>query len=100
MATVTVDAWSTVGHLVGGDRGERRTLSMYVDDGETLAELLEKLADEYTEFERVMYKPGTREPSEYLAIVVNDRLPELLDGYQTRLDDGDKILIVQAYQGG
>ncbi len=100
MATITVDAWSTVGHLVGGSRGERRTLPLNVDDGETLAGLLEKLADEYSRFERVMYRPGTREPSEYLAIVVNDRLPELLDGYQTRLNDGDRVLIVQAYQGG
>ena len=100
MATVTVDAWSSASHLVGGRRGERRTLSMDVDDGETLAELLEQLADEYSRFENVMYKPGTREPSDYLAIVVNDRLPELLDGYETRLNDGDRILIVQAYQGG
>ena len=100
MATVTVDAWSTAGHLIGGGRGERRTLSVDIDGGETLAELLEQLADEYSRFEGVMYKPGTREPSGYLAIVVNDRLPELQDGYETRLNDGDKILIVQAYQGG
>lgn len=100
MATVTVDAWSTVGHLVGGGRGERRTLSVEFEDGGTLAELLNQLADEYSQFERVMYKSGTREPSNYLAIVINDRLPELLDGYETRLKDGDRILIVQAFQGG
>tara|TARA_Y100000031_G_C8019110_1_gene291665 strand:- start:256 stop:642 length:387 start_codon:yes stop_codon:yes gene_type:complete len=100
MATVTVDAWSTAGHLLGGRQGERRTLSVDIDDSATLAKLLERLADEYSRFEEVMYKPGTRVPSEYLAIVVNDRLPELLDGYETRLNDGDTILIVQAYQGG
>jgi len=48
----------------------------------------------------VMYKPNTSEPSGRVSVVINDRLPELLEGYETRLHDGDRIIIVQAYTGG
>lgn len=47
-----------------------------------------------------MYKPNTSEPSGQVSVVVNGRLPELLDGYQTKLHDKDRVILVQAYAGG
>ena len=47
-----------------------------------------------------MYKPDTNEPSGRVSVVINDRLPELLEGYETRLGEGDRIIVVQAYMGG
>lgn len=40
------------------------------------------------------------EPSDQVSVVVNNRLPELLDGFATRLHDGDRVILVQAYAGG
>jgi len=100
MPEVTVEVWSSLSHLFGAERARRLSLEMEVEEGTTLEGLLKTVADENPRFAEVMYKPGTSEPSGQVSVVVNDRLPELLDGYETRLHDGDRIILVQAYAGG
>lgn len=100
MPRMTVEVWSSLSHLFGAERARRRSLQVEVEEGTTLAGLLRKLAQENPRFAEVMYKPDTSEPSGQVSVVVNDRLPELLDGYETRLHDGDRIILVQAYAGG
>lgn len=100
MPRMTVEVWSSLSHLFGAERARRRSLQVEVEEGTTLEGLLRKLAQENPRFAEVMYKPDTSEPSGQVSVVVNDRLPELLDGYETRLRDGDRIILVQAYAGG
>jgi len=100
MPKVTIEVWSSLSHLFGLDRRTRHVLDMEIDEGTTLAGVLEKLADENPRFAEVMYKPNSNEPSGHVSVVVNERLPELLDGYETKLNEGDRIILVQAYAGG
>ena len=100
MPEVTVEVWSNLSHRFGAERGKRHCLDVEVEDGTTLGQLLRKLADENPMFAEVAYKPNTREPSEHVAAVINDRLPELLEGYETRLRGKDRVILVQAYAGG
>ena len=97
---VTVEVWSSLSHLFGSGAPRRRFLEVPVEDGTTLAGLLQVLGQENPRFAERMYKPDTNEPSGRVSVVVNDRLPELLDGYDTRLNDGDRVILVQAYTGG
>ena len=97
---VTVEVWSSVSHLFGAEAPKRLSLEVAIEDGTTVAVLLWRLGQEYPRFAGTMYKPDTNQPSGRVSVVINDRLPELLEGYETRLHEGDRIIIVQAYTGG
>ena len=86
--------------LFGAEKARRHTFDAAIEEEATLESLLVRLAEEYPRFGEVMFKPDSRDPSEQVSVVVNDRLPELLDGYETRLRDKDRVILVQAYAGG
>ena len=99
MATVSVRVWPTLSALFGAETIRSRALEVEVAEGATLLDLLRGLAAAHPAFGAVMFDAGGA-PSEQVSVVVNDRLPELLDGLGTRLRDGDQIILVQAYAGG
>lgn len=99
MATVSVRIWPTLSALFGRETIRSRSLVVAVADGATLLDLLRGLAAEHPAFGAVMFDAdGT--PTDQVSVVLNDRLPELLDGLATRLSDGDRVMLVQAYAGG
>jgi molybdopterin converting factor small subunit len=100
MPTITIEIWSSLSHLFELKKRRRHFMDMEIDAGTTLAGVLEKIAEGYPRFAKVMYKPDSGKPSGAISVVVNERLPELLDGYETKLDEGDRIVLVQAYSGG
>ncbi len=100
MPRVTVEVWSYLSQLFVAGRTTRHCLEVEIEDGATLAGLVRRLADENPGFAQVMYRPDTYEPSGRVAAVVNGRLAELLDNYETKLYDRDRVILVQAYAGG
>ncbi len=100
MPKITIEIWSSLSHLFELKKRKRHFMDMEIDAGTTLAVVLEKLAEGYPRFAKVMYRPDSSKPSGAISVVVNDRLPELLNGLQTQLDEGDRIVLVQAYSGG
>ena len=100
MATVTVKAWVSLSHLFGGEATRQRSVEVEIPDGTTLLAVLRLLAERYPSFGSVMFEAETDEPSDQVTVVVNDQLPEVLEGYETRLHSGDRIILVQAYAGG
>ena len=99
MAKVSVRVWPTLTALFGAETIRSRALEVEVADGETLLDLLRHLAAAHPAFGAVMFTADGA-PTEQVSVVVNDRLPELLDGLATRLRDGDRVMLVQAYAGG
>ena len=97
---LTVKIWSSLSGLFGPEITRSRTLEVEVPTGATLLDLLRQLGDRYPAFGRVMFDPVSGEPGDEVAVVVNDRLPELLAGYATPLAEGDRVTLVQAYAGG
>ena len=98
MGKVTAEVWSSLSHLLGAGRPRRCSFGVE-KEGTTLAALLRRVAGGNSRFAEAMYKPNTSELSGQVSVVVNGRLPELLDGYQTKLHDKDRIILVQAYAG-
>jgi sulfur carrier protein ThiS len=96
--------WSSVSYLFGAGgppgRAGKLVFDTQVADGATLEDLLRELAADNPRFGRVAYDPRTNEPSAHILVVLNNRLPELLNGYHTQLHEGDRITLVQAYAGG
>jgi molybdopterin converting factor small subunit len=97
--TVQIEVWSSLSHLFGLQRA-RRTIAVEAPEGTTLQSLMHRLSIEYPCFGKFFYKPGTSEPNGRVSVVVNNRLPELLTGDATILQNSDCIVLVQAYEGG
>jgi len=100
MPKITIEAWSSLSHLFELQTRKRHTWNMEIEEGSTLAGVLEKLAEDNPKFAETMYKPDSRDPSGVILVIINDRLPELLNGYETAVNEGDRIVLVQAYSGG
>ncbi len=97
--TVTVKVWSWLSAMFGIETTGARVLQVEVPEGTTLLDLLRQLGATYPKFGSVMFD-AQGEPSDQVSVVVNDRLPELGEGLATRLRDGDRVALVQAYAGG
>ncbi len=99
MPTVSVRVWPSLTALFGAQGHRSRALEVEVGEDATLLELLRRLAAAHPAFGAVMFG-ADGEPTDEVSVVLNDRLPELLDGLATRLRDGDRVILVQAYAGG
>ena len=85
--------------LVGGEeRG--KTLEVPLTEDQTVRSLLERLARESAAFERLVYDLEGRRIREYAALIVNGRAVELAGGLDSRLQDGDQLLLLPGFSGG
>lgn len=91
--------WPTLTALFGPQSTRSRAIEVEVADGATLLDLLRSLGTAHPAFGAVMFGADGA-ASDQVSVVLNDRLPELLDGLATRLRDGDRVTLVQAYAGG
>ncbi len=100
MVKITIEAWPWLSELLGGSRNRRYIFDVEIEEDATLEALLAQLAEGNDRFRAAIYKPGGKELSGYLSAVINGRLPELLEGNQTRLQEGDRVVMVQGFAGG
>ena len=69
-------------------------------EGETVGQLLDQLAEKYEGFQEAVFDPQSRKFSGQVTIVLNDRLLELLQGLDTKIKDGDTLILLPAFVGG
>ncbi len=96
---ITVEALPWVSETFGGKKTARYIFEAEAEEGATLDAFLRQLAREHPKFGAFMLD-AKGALSDQVAVVVNNRLPDLLDGFATRLKAGDRVLLVQAYMGG
>lgn len=84
--------------LAGDERGKTVELSLSGDH--TVRSLLERLARESGDFERLVYDLAGQRIREYAALIVNGRAIELAGGLEARLHDGDHLLLLPGFSGG
>ena len=97
MNTIEVRIVSWLGNTILGK--EYRNLFLQVEKGNTVRELLDKLVAEYKSAHDVLFDPEGRLHS-YVRIIINGRFMELLDGLETKLHNGDKVMLLPSYAGG
>jgi len=68
--------------------------------GESLADVLARLADENPAIARRVYDREERRVNSLVQISINGRLLSLVGGVETTLRDGDEVLIFYAAAGG
>lgn len=88
-----------VGVLAG--LAEKKDLSIELEGDINVNNLVKKLAETFEDkFRRRFIDPELGDPRVNSIILVNGRDTEVLDGIQTKLNDGDLVTIISVSHGG
>lgn len=93
MARVLVKFFATVREVTGVKNIEL--------DANTIRELLDTLQATYGErFTETVIDPGTGNLKQFFSCMINGKRIELLDGYDTELEDNDAVALFPPVGGG
>lgn len=93
MATITVKFFATVREITRTGK-----IEMQADD---IRGLLQELRRRYGRaFEETVIDQSTQELKRFFSCMINGKRIELLDGYDTRLQDGDAVALFPPVGGG
>jgi len=99
LAQVRIEVYPWLTELLGGGRSQHLIMDMAVSGGETVRQLLSRLAQEHPDFAaRAFDAPGT--PSTLMSLFLNDLFLELAGGLDVALSDGDSLTLIPAWEGG
>ncbi len=75
-------------------------LEKEIGEGATIGDLLADLAFSYTDFRRAVFNPDAGKVSDQVNVILNDNLLQLPGVTETKLNNGDSIIILPVYAGG
>ena len=96
--TIELIAWATV--FVGGDGSDRKVFQEEAIPGETIRDVLKKLSKKHRELDRALWDRGSDNLSEHLEIAVNDALLGIHHTLDSKVKDGDILILMGQYMGG
>ena len=100
MSTINLEVIPWLPSLAGKKGEGRMVLAQEVPEGATVGQFLEQLRSHWPKLVDYVVEPDTQRLTTLVSIIVNDRLLELLDGLDTRLQEGDTVILLPAYSGG
>lgn len=72
-----------------------------LDEGASLSDLLNKMAGIYgATFQKDVYEPGLKDVKMGFSVTVNGVLMGQLGGINSKLDDGDNVILMSLMSGG
>ena len=83
-----------------GSSGRRLVLEDEIDEGDTVGDLLARLASKYPTFGEMAFDPVSRLLTGQVTVIHNGLMLELAEGLSTKLRDGDNLLLVPSFAGG
>ncbi len=75
-------------------------LEKEIGEGATIGDVLADLAFSYTDFRRAVFNPDAGKVSDQVNVILNDNLLQLPGVTETKLNNGDSIIILPVYAGG
>lgn len=76
------------------------TFEKEVREGTTIGDLLKDFAFVHADFRKMVLNPATGEISDKVNVVLNDNLLQFPDVTETKVKDGDIVILVPVYTGG
>ena len=92
---LTVKFIGALRHLSG-----KTQLTLNFQEGIAIKELLDKISEELPELKRTFSNQELNDSRSNSLILVNGREISVLNGYETKLNDGDEIVFVPVVHGG
>lgn len=91
---VTVKAFATLRNIMDSKCTEE------IQENSTISDLLTTLMEKYPGLSDEIFHDGTRELKDFVNILVNGRNISFLNGLDTRLRDGDLVVLFPPAGGG
>ena len=76
------------------------TLEREIVEGATIGDLLVDLSFNYTNFRKMVFNPDTGKVNKLIGVILNDRLLQLSEITNTKLNNKDTVLLLPLYAGG
>ncbi len=92
---LTVKFIGAMRHLSG-----KTQFVLTIQDGISIKELVYKISQEMPELKRIFSDQELNDSRSNSLILVNGREISVLNGYETKLNDGDEIVFVPVVHGG
>lgn len=71
-----------------------------VTEGTTVSNFLADIAFSHADFKKAVFDPSLRKFSDNIILVINDKPFHLPDTAETKLYDGDSIILLPVFSGG
>jgi molybdopterin converting factor small subunit len=97
---VEVDTVAWVTRYVGGSGSDRIGFDLALEPGDTVRTVLRRLSQRHPELQRALWDAATGELGEHIEVVVNGAILGVRHGLDSKLKDGDRILLFGQYMGG
>lgn len=79
----------------------KKIVPIKIKDGSTFGELLQKIADKYgTSLAKEIYDPQKKALCDLVMVTINGQLLHTLNGLDTVLQHGDRVIFVPLIMGG
>jgi molybdopterin converting factor small subunit len=98
--TVSLEYYSWIATQLKGAEERGTTEQVPISDGETVRDLLGRLADGSEKFAELVYDRQDDRVKEYAALIVNGQMIDLAGGLDRRLEPGDELLLLPGFSGG
>ncbi len=100
MGKVRLEILAWLSGQMSSPSSERLILEEEVKEGETVKDLLNRLAAQHQVFREFVFDVKAQELTSVVSVIYNGRLLELVQGIQTPLKDGDNLMFLPAFSGG
>ena len=87
-------------NLIKGEKSGELSLDFFLTEGSTFQDFLRVLTSQRSDIAALFCDQADGQVKYNAVIVINDRVIELVGGYQALLSDGDVIMVMPAYSGG
>ena len=100
MARVTVKITPSLAGALNASGTEWLFFERDTSDPATIGDLFKDIASNNIDFRTVIFNPKTGTINDLVVVVLNNRLLQPPDTIETRLGDGDTVILLPVYMGG
>ncbi|MFC2071952.1 MoaD/ThiS family protein [Chloroflexota bacterium] len=100
MGKVQLKISPSFSNILDAQSSDWLTVEKEVGEGATIRDLLADLVSNYDGFREVAFNPDVGEVSDEFIVLLNDNLMQDSDITETKLNDGDSIMLLDVVVGG